>query len=59
MNESILIITDKIPKPPPFRQCIRKGHKWLSLCDCGAARVCERCGEGEGTIPCDQCMVTP
>lgn len=56
--DSILIIYGKLPKWP-FRPCVRKGHKWKPLCECGAARVCTRCGEGEGSIPCTECMVTP
>jgi hypothetical protein len=51
----VLIISDA--PPLPFRPCIRKGHKWQALCKCSAARVCERCGIGEGTIPCEKCMV--
>lgn len=52
----VLIISDKPPELI-FRPCIRLGHKWKKLCKCGVARVCNRCGWGEGTIPCERCMV--
>jgi len=34
------------------RQCVANAHKWTALCACGKARVCRRCGVGEGAIPC-------
>lgn len=40
----------------PRKTCAKR-HTWLNLCECGAARVCERCGVGKGTIPCSRCMV--
>lgn len=38
------------------RRCVINLHRWLVLCSCGKARVCERCGMGEGSIPCERCM---
>jgi hypothetical protein len=51
----IMIITDRPPETP-FRPCVRKGHRWQELCKCGASKVCTRCGAGDGTIPCKECM---
>jgi len=35
------------------RKCAVGNHTWQALCTCGKARICRRCGVGEGAIPCD------
>lgn len=54
----VLVISDNPPRPHTLTLvCARKCHKWQALCKCKASRVCERCGIGQGTIPCESCMV--
>lgn len=50
-----MITLDPPRKGYLLRACAAGRHAWHALCRCGVARVCLRCGVGEGSIPC-RCM---